>query len=621
MPRIPQAQRQVFINTVRSSNIGTAQAPFVAAAQAIDAVGRVAERQLEKQYTTQATKAESDFNLAAAEGFKGIQQDLNVQQNPNLARERTRELFNGFRNTPEYTNLPNAVQSAIGSRLDNLQAQYDGKALEYEIKQTFDNTARNINDTQSNFELQALTTDTPLDELLIKYTAGVSAATKDGIFTLNQAEQQIDAASRSITQNRAQRLLNSDDIAATRAFLSDAGVQENLGAKNLQLFNDKVDKRELVLLNEAEKRAQNERFTTAVQRALDLDAPLDPKNKETKKAIDAYYNNSGINAGLVSADNNAAIKLETLAARTNTIPTAAVSTLRGQLLNGNVQQQMFAVDTITRIQEASPAALDAFPQKDLSEAFLAQSYIRSGIAPGKAFELVKEQVDPLNKDVNQLRNAEINALSKSNDYASLAENALDPGIFAIGPDVPDAPFARDSVVADYRNIYEGFYKSVGDKDAAEQLANRSFKRFYGMSRVTGRRNVMKYPPENFYAVPGLDNEWMNEQLHNDVNKLVGKEVDMDDIVIIADSITAREAVPNGAPSYQVLQRTELGDFEELRDANGNLLRYRFDSTKARATYRLKVEKDLDKARKRREVRLKGEDELKEEDIFKQRFSF
>ena len=114
---------------------------------------------------------------------------------------------------------------------------------------------------------------------------------------------------------------------------------------------------------------------------------------------------------------------------------------------------------------------------------------------------------------------------------------------------------------------------------------------------------MKYPPENYYSVPGLDNEWMTDQLQQEVNDIVGKEVDMDNIVMISDHITAREK--NNLPTYQVFVKDDIGQYKELRDEDENLLRYKFDSSKAREKHRIKEVEETESLRRIRDRRIKA----------------
>ncbi len=75
-------------------------------------------------------------------------------------------------------------------------------------------------------------------------------------------------------------------------------------------------------------------------------------------------------------------------------------------------------------------------------------------------------------------------------------------------------------------------------------AAQIFQRTYGVTRVTGEPRVIKYPPEKYYSVPGVPNEWMGEQALNEIRKLLGyNETRKEDLFIVPDTITARQAGP------------------------------------------------------------------------------
>ncbi len=100
------------------------------------------------------------------------------------------------------------------------------------------------------------------------------------------------------------------------------------------------------------------------------------------------------------------------------------------------------------------------------------------------------------------------------------------------------------------------FARVPDMERARNMAKADLQRVWGESGAMldedgdSRRIWMKHPPEQYYGVggpsgaphPGLDDEWIVNQLRRDYP---GQNV-----VIVADDRTAREA-RNGAPTYSV----------------------------------------------------------------------
>lgn len=251
MPKIPQAQRRFFGTAVTPGAIGLAAAPFKAAASAVDSISNAFQQVKQRELTTQATKISSDFDLQLTEGFASIRNDPNVQDNPSSARELTAKMFNDLRNSPQFTQLPGEIKGAIGGKLNLLSNNFSKQALAFELKQNATNTAINLDETQDNYDLMSLTTDKPLEEMKADYATAILSARHSGALSKENAVKQAEAAFQSITLNRANRLLNSGDIAATRAFLAQEDVQEDLGADSLQKMNNQVDRKEEALKKEA----------------------------------------------------------------------------------------------------------------------------------------------------------------------------------------------------------------------------------------------------------------------------------------------------------------------------------------------------------------------------------
>lgn len=426
------------------------------------------------------------------------------------------------------------------------------------------------------------------------------------------------------------RKISQTDPQAARNLLGGDLAAESLTSDDMFQLDEYITRQQTKIEREAAqaRAAQEQQLTkldnyNAVLNAISVGAPIDPKQKETKDAINDFYEQSGMSVGLASGQPEAAQQLAFFASRATVIPNGAVSTLRGQLLNGSTEQRQYAADVIGRIEEVSPKALDSFPRSDLSKVTLANGLIRTGVPVNRAFDIAEENIDPLNKDIIKQRNIQLNA--EKIDYAVDVEDLFDPSIFIVGANIPDAPEARDSIIADYKLIRDNYYRSIGDVDAAKERADIDFKRFYGVSDVTGRNQIMKYAPENYYSIPNVDNDWMQEQLIKDVSVLKGKEIDIDDIEILADTVTAGEAVPNGKPSYQVFVKGDAGEWEELRDGNDKLLRYKFDSSSVTEDLKKEKAEDIEQSRRIRRLNTQGvigsEAERRDEEILRMRTLF
>lgn len=610
MARIPEFTRRQFANTASQAQIRAAGAGFAAfgqvAGQVAAGLGQRLQQRRQEQIATESAKFNSGLEIQAQEIFTGLSTSEEIKRDPSQLRSRVAQEFQKLRNAPEFLQQPRAVQQNAISRLQSLESQFQRRSITFEAQQTLQNNIDNLDTTQTNYEELASSSDAPIDDLLLAFTKDIIPFTQ-AIGDTDKGEEIQKQGSRAIVEQRINRLIEQSNFSEAKQLLSDEAFGDFFTAKQRTKLRDTLQRGEDRIACEREKEMARQTAIQAVTDALQSGTPIDAKDKANQRIMNEFYNDSGINDGLINQDIVAANQLTAIAARTNFIPTQAESTLRAQLTTGSSAQKQYAADVISRLQEEAPRSLDAFQRRDLEQVNLAVNYIRSGVEPGKAFQFANEQTDMTNKPLIDERKAGLNAITKKQDFAAQAEEALDPGFFTIGPDLPDAPIARDSIIADYRNIFEGFMLSTGDVDVAKKLTEQEFTRLYGQSEATGRRLVMKYPPENYYAIPGLDNEWMPKQLQRELQDMMGAEVDLDNVVLIADSITAREAQPGNRPSYQVFIEQELGDFMEVRDAEGNLLRFRFDPTEAiertRSRLQEQQQEDIGSAKRARERRL------------------
>ena len=624
MPRVPEftravVRRRAVGSQTDLSQIESAAAPFKSAGAALDVAGSVAQRIKNTQDMTSVNEAiirkkreDIEFGFEQKDAWKDNPLGF-AKEMEKLQTERDKQYMDSL---PSEEAKAAFRQNAAQQNLQAFQAN-----LNWENKRTTEMFANRAEQSLEDMRVMAYR-GVPLDEL--KKDMQATAVSLGDVYSQDELVKWQANAERQITKDWLEGAIDTNPYEAQK-LLNSREFDEALEADDIQSLTDSANRE----VSRLEKIAQEERDRmanfAAVENALFTGAPLDPKDKETKKALNDYYDTLDINQGLVSNNEESANQLTVIAGKVNAIPDSAVSILRGQMLNGTTEQKQFAVDTIAKIEESSPAALDSFPDEDISKASLSSKLIRTGVRPQEAFKIADENVNPLNRDVLSKRNMQLNAMKV--DYATEVEDNFDPGVFTIGADLPDAPYARDSIVADYRFMFDNYYRSIGDEEVAKERANRDFKRFYGESRVTGGRKIMKYPPENFYSIVGLDNDWMTHSLKKDVEAQVGKEVDLDDIELLADTVTAGEAqTRQSSPTYQILIKDNLGQYQELRDENDKLLRYKFDAGGLTGDLEGKQQETKESMRRRRGRRIRAEEgtteaEREQEDIMRSRLQF
>lgn len=331
-----------------------------------------------------------------------------------------------------------------------------------------------------------------------------------------------------------------------------------------------------------------------VQKYLSGDLLVDPKDKSATKALDVYFDEveAPKMAGMDPVSRANAIT--EYVSKVGVMPSSIKGLIRSTTRNGSVEQQAFAADIIGRLAESQPFSLDDMPEKDLSYGIMVSDSIRSGLTAEEAVDKAQKQFDPLKEDIIKSRKEDLSK-EKYNAESRIKDLMDDSYFFSFfsKPSLEKTPDLSRQAITEYQDIYRQEYLITGDKEAAKKSAGEIFKRTYGVSEISGKSRVVKYPPEKYYNVKGLPNGWMREQLIEDVHSFDSyKDTKPEDIVLTPDTITAREAT-SGAPSYIVMIKQKDGTFSPLMDNDRNIGRVTFNPQK----YIERVNQGLDEQKK------------------------
>lgn len=252
----------------------------------------------------------------------------------------------------------------------------------------------------------------------------------------------------------------------------------------------------------------------------------------------------------------------------------------------NVEDIAVAADFIDRLTETNPHMIsDLADAKDLARIDMVNDRIDIGYSPEEALKIVDEQLDPRNEltlaDATQeLKDAKI-------DYKSKAMNLFDSSIIPmrLGLETEGQHTINQltGMTAAYRVAYEDQYKITRDKNAAQKYAERITKGRFGVSQINGGNQVMQDAPEKHYAIPGVDNGWMREQMIEDAkgffkdafradNKKYSTK-DLEENLILVSDNTTRRTVETGRPTYLLMYKQDDGTFQKVGG------RYYFDPAK------------------------------------------
>lgn len=260
MVRIPEAQRRAFESgivrpqgDVNLGRISAAAAPYEALSQVSQSINKTLQVKQEQQLVADGTEFNSRLNIQFQDAYNQLTKREDIIKNPSLIRDEIPKISQGLLESQEFLDQPPEVQALGRKTLASLNGKFGLHGLQYENEQMFKNTLLAIDKTQNNFDLEALTTDTNIDEMMQRYSASIVANVKSGALTEQQGEAQLKAGASSILLNRMQRFLNEDDLSSAQLLLNDKGNQEILGADALTKANQQVERRRVAKIEQAAK--------------------------------------------------------------------------------------------------------------------------------------------------------------------------------------------------------------------------------------------------------------------------------------------------------------------------------------------------------------------------------
>jgi len=381
------------------------------------------------------------------------------------------------------------------------------------------------------------------------------------------------------------------------------------------------------LLNRLERDVASQREASIRQQgisnlesSLNGDMVVDYKNQKQMALVDSYYQEK-IEPIIANASPEEKIAAITeFAGQFKVLPTSIRSMLRTTGKSGTVEQQAFAGDLINRIAETTPDALDSIPDTEQRYSIMIGDSLRNGLSPEEAVQRAKTQVDPFNDKIIKERKSALTNIKKTYNPESRIINILDQSSWWVGgvnrPDLEteEVVLEKDGItrkvslsnqaIADYQDIFDTEYLYTGDEEIAKKSAASIFQRTYGVTSVNGGQKVVRYPPEKYYAVKGLDNSWMREQLLSEVRSIPQyKDARDEDVILVPDSETARES-SQGRPSYVVNVKQPDGSFDVVRNEDGALQRFTFDPSSYIEKHNQKIQEEMkEKVRDAKRARL------------------
>ena len=308
-----------------------------------------------------------------------------------------------------------------------------------------------------------------------------------------------------------------------------------------------------------------------VQEVLAGNMLADPASKDQRDAISNSFSQAGgVNALTQKAPESVAV-LTDYAKRFGVVPDSAKQVLRGFMINGRPEDKQFAYGVIGEIAKTAPQTLTmagGFKKKEISDAAAFNALISAGAEPKFADDVIKQSNEPIMKDVRDLREKAIaKKVTELSDSKIISE--FDNLLPFNAPSFADAS-QRDIMLSDYRRLYKEAYMLYGDEDAAKEVADKSIKAYGGVTNVGGKK-LMKFPPENYYNVEGVEPEEVTQEITKQLEAdLVTAGYAWKDYSLVP-TVNAETKINNGQkPAYHVWVTLADGRIDMARDKETNM---------------------------------------------------
>jgi hypothetical protein len=252
----------------------------------------------------------------------------------------------------------------------------------------------------------------------------------------------------------------------------------------------------------------------------------------------------------------------TFVQRSGHVPKQLKDEIQAGLISQDPEEVANAYRTITQIQEIPGVGETAFSKNEIVLATHMDSFIRSGIPPEDALQMARNIVGTGSEQMKARSEARATEIKDDDEtfgapvYATEVTKQF-TGMFESEADFQqDAGF--DALVSDYGSLVESFYRAGSTIDQAKDNAARAVQANWGR----GEFGLMKYPPKQYYALPGTeDTSYIRTELQELFDQQ-GIKVNAEDIFLVSDATTARQA-STGQPSYSIMIKNEYGALEAV----------------------------------------------------------
>lgn len=244
--------------------------------------------------------------------------------------------------------------------------------------------------------------------------------------------------------------------------------------------------------------------------------------------------------------------------RTSIIPSSVAADLRRGGFSEDPAELAAAMGEADRISRIAPESFQTMPsggdlQKDMASF---QHLVRDrGFSAEDAARRLIERRSPeyrVNEDVlGPLADKAVRDLEVSD-----VTDAFDEGLFSSEPGAGADVTTQNALLAEYREAFrEEFIRVGGDEDEAKARAAKELSRTWGVSKVSGDKQLMKFPPEKFYPAIGSEHAYLTADMTATAAEYAGAEIGR--AMLRPDAATSADVRAGRPPRYRLFYEREV----------------------------------------------------------------
>lgn len=515
-----------------------------------------------------------------------LENDLTYEANVALVQERVAEAeaaaIAGIGDTGTWQALPKRAQAAIISLVDDLGGlpELVKEAIDSGDLATVATAVSALGDGEGRREQEAnlILGTTDIQERRLDADPRFANISYEDRLAL-RADADAVAAAQQAAEQKAAKAAQDAAINNLKVNLFDgnAGQMEIDQAREEGWLTDYTDIAAAQKL--LEDRNGGIAMTQRMQQMLQMGMTINPASDDDRKMFNAYIGKEG-EAALRSRDPDYVTNVLVPAVRTaGDLPTEATGLLTAMTRSQDPAQALYAFDTLSQLQQASPEAYDARVSEAMASDVEYWRQVKDFYPADMVLDTIRGGTTQEGRVRTQMLREEARTMLKKDEAPKVSIAELgDAAGWRLG-DPTMAVGTENLLTTDFNTIFEREYGRDGDAGKARDRTMVALSKIWKVSDVGGSQMLMKYPPEavGYQKVDGKY-DWLTQQ---------GREVlglaDNQNFQLISDEQTRNEFQSwqvggAEAPSYLVVYTNEEGQLDYPKDDTGMPMRMNFEMT-------------------------------------------